>query len=76
MVVTDFFIVVGCIRQLCNKLKLSTTKLLNLPLPIIFCLSLFRPQQEAQKIFKANHGIDTEVVKAKVRDKQIKPLLL
>lgn len=25
-----------------------------------------RPQQEAQKIFKANHGMDTEVLKAKV----------
>lgn len=29
-------------------------------------LSLFRPQQEAQKIFKANHSMDTEVIKAKV----------
>ncbi|XP_010777877.1 AP-2 complex subunit alpha-1-like, partial [Notothenia coriiceps] len=31
---------------------------------IIKCF--FRPQQEAQKIFKANHGMDTEVLKAKL----------
>ncbi len=29
--------------------------------------TLRRPQQEAQKIFKANHSMDTEVIKAKVR---------
>lgn len=28
---------------------------------------LYRPQQEAQKIFKANHPMDPEVTKAKVR---------
>lgn len=28
--------------------------------------SSHRPQQEAQKIFKANHAMDTEVLKAKV----------
>ncbi|KAK5884213.1 hypothetical protein CesoFtcFv8_018058 [Champsocephalus esox] len=27
---------------------------------------LSQPQQEAQKIFKANHGMDTEVLKAKL----------
>ena len=33
-------------------------------------LSLPSPQQEAQKIFKANHPMDAEVTKAKVRDRE------
>lgn len=37
--------------------------LVNLKSPV---WTLRRPQQEAQKIFKANHSMDTEVLKAKV----------
>lgn len=32
-------------------------------------LSCLSPQQEAQKIFKANHPMDPEVTKAKVRNR-------